>query len=439
MGELKMPNDQFYGWKLLAVFWAVIFLNFAFPTFGMSVVNTDMARAMHLDRKELGLAYSAFSLMAGLPGPLVGLSINKFGIRFTQVVGSLLVACGALLMALVVHTAVQAILILGVFVGFGAAMSGTIAPQVGMARWFHQKRAFAISTLLTASGIGGFAAVPILNRIIATAGGNWRAAWWCMGSMSLAAALVAAIFIKESPAQMGQTPDGIAPADARVSVVAAGSKPRSGVFKTTEMWSLGEVLRSPTLWLLIPTYLGFFAGFFIFIAHGISHLEGLGHSRAAAAESLSVLLLSSLIGQFAMAVLGDRVEPRYIFAVAVCLFGFGIWLATRAVSAESLYPYAICMGSGFGAAFTGMATILSNYYGPKIYPLVLGVTTPVGTIVGAMGPVAAGYFYDKYGTYNPVFSAIAGLCFASAILLMFAKPPVRNAARSKIATAPQVT
>jgi MFS family permease len=432
-----VPKNEFYGWKLLGIFWAVIFLNFAFPTFGMSVVNTDMARAMHLDRKELGLAYSAFSLMAGLPSPLVGLSINKFGIRFTQVVGSLLVACGALLMALVAHTELQAILILGVFVGFGAAMAGTIAPQVGMARWFHQKRAFAISTLLTASGIGGFAAVPLLNRIIAAAGGNWRAAWWCMGSMSLAAALVAAIFIKESPAQMGQTPDGIPVGDAPVAK--AGSKPRSGVFKTTETWSLGEVLRSPTLWLLIPTYLGFFAGFFIFIAHGISHLEGLGHSPAAAARSLSLLLLSSLLGQFAMAVLGDRVEPRYIFAVAVCLFGFGIWLATRAVSAESLYPYAICMGSGFGAAFTGMATILSNYYGPKIYPLVLGVTTPVGTIVGSMGPVIAGSFYDKHGTYGPVFTAVAGICFASAVLLMFAKPPVRKSARGKIVPAPQAT
>jgi MFS family permease len=433
-----VAKDGFYGWKLLGIFWVVIFLNFAFPTFGMSVVNTDMARAMHLNRKELGLAYSAFSLMAGLPSPLVGMSINRFGIRFTQVVGSLLVACGALLMALAAHTALEAILILGVFVGFGAAMSGTIAPQVGMARWFHEKRAFAMSTLLTASGIGGFAAVPLLNRTIAASGGNWRAAWWCMGSMSLAAALVAAIFIKESPAQMGQTPDGIS-LGGGVPRAVAGSKPRLRVFKTTEMWSLSEVLKSPTLWLLLPTYLGFFAGFFIFIAHGISHLEGLGHSPAAAARSLSLLLLSSLLGQFAMAVLGDRVEPRYIFAVAVCLFGLGIWLATRAVSAESLYPYAISMGSGFGAAFTGMATILSNYYGPKIYPLVLGVTTPVGTIVGAMGPVIAGSFYDKHGTYGPVFSAVAGICFASAVLLMFAKPPMRKSARATIAPAAQVT
>ena len=55
----------------------------------MSVVNTDMARARHLNHKEFGLAYSAFSLMAGLPAPLAAMSINKFGIRFTMVTGAL--------------------------------------------------------------------------------------------------------------------------------------------------------------------------------------------------------------------------------------------------------------------------------------------------------------------------------------------------------------
>jgi MFS family permease len=306
-----------------------------------------------------------------------------------------------------------------------------------MARWFREKRARAISILLTASGIGGFAAVPLLNRIIAGSGGNWRMAWWWMGTMSLCAAALAALFVKESPAQLGQMPDGIAPG--RSSGAAASPKHRSEVFKTTEEWTLGDALKSRTLWLLMPTYLGFFMGFFIYISHGISHLEGLGHTPSEAARSLSALLLSSLIGQFAVAALGDRIEPRYIFAVAVCLFGLGLLLAVRAVGPVSLYPYAICMGSGFGAAFTCLATILGNYYGPRVYPLVLGITTPIGTILGAFGPVIAGWFYDKYGTYAPVFSIVAGLCFASAILLVFARPPVRSAAHTKIAPAAQAT
>jgi MFS family permease len=423
--ETKMPEKPFYGWKLLFVFWVIMVLNFTFPTFGTSVVNTYMAKAMHLNRKELGLAFSIFSLMAGLPSPLVAMCINKFGLRRTLVVGTLFASFGSFLMALVVKSTTEAIVIFGFIVGSGVAMAGTLPPQVGVSRWFYKKRARAMSLLLTSSGIGGFIAVPTLNYVIARYH-TWRAAWFCMAAMSLVAALVAAIFVKESPAQMGQLPDADSADDAPAAPRESAVKTSRGVYKTTEDWTLGEALRTPTWWMLAFTYLGFFMGFFIYIAHGILHLEGLGHSPGEAAKSISIILISSMIGQFTVAVLGDRVEPRYLSAVAVCLYGTGTLLAIHAVSTQTMYVYAILMGAGFSTAFTCLQTVLSNYYGLKVYPALLGVTLPVGTILGAVGPAAAGYFYDKYGTYAQVFEVVAALCFASAILYLLAVPPVRR-------------
>jgi MFS family permease len=420
-----MPKKSFYGWKLLGVFWLLMVLNFAFPTFGMSVVNAYMAASMHFDRKELGLAYSVFTLMGGLPGPVVGWSINRFGIRATMLSGIALVGCGAVLMAAVVHTMFQVILVLALVVGFGACLSGTIAPQVGVARWFHAKRARAMSLYFTASGIGGFAAVPLLNHVIAASGGNWRSAWWFMAAMSLSAVILGALLIREDPAQLGQLPDGGEAAPASRSDAVAKKTVRI-VFKTTEDWTLGETLRSPVLWLLILTYLGFFMGFFIYLAHGIVNLEGLGHSPAAASQSIAIMMLCTLIGQFTVAALGDRIETRYLFAIAVVVFGVGIALATHATGTLALYPYAACMGAGFGAGYTCLATIQSNYFGPKVYPLVLGVTTPLGTILGAVGPVIAGWFYDSYHTYTQIFYLVAAACFATALLLLFARPPTRR-------------
>jgi len=438
--ESTSQQKPFYGWKLLIVFWAIIILNFTFPTFGTSVVNTYMAKAMHLNRERLGLAFSVFSLMAGLPGPLVAESINRLGIRFTLVAGTLLTSCGALLMASYVKTTFQAILVLGLIVGAGAAMAGTMAPQVGTARWFHRKRARAMSLMLTASGLGGCIAVPTLQGVVARFGGNWRAAWWCMALMSLAGALVAAAFVKESPAQMGQVPDGEDAADPPSSTAAADSRSaRRGVFKTTEDWTLGEALRSPTLWLLVPTYLGFFMGFFIYVAHGIAHLEGLGHPPAEAARSLALIFGSSLIGQVAVATLGDRIEPRFLSAVAVCLYGGGTLLAIHATDTVTMYVYACMMGAGFGTAFTCLMTIQSNYFGPKVYPALLGITTPVGTILGAIGPELAGRYFDRYGTYAGVFEIVAALCFASAVMYLLAAPPVRRPAAKRVSPATQET
>jgi len=429
-----VSQRPFYGWKLLVVFWTIIILNFAFPTFGTSVVNTYMAKAMHLNRERLGLAFSVFSLMAGLPGPLVAQSIDRLGIRVTLVIGCLLTSCGSLLMASYVKTVSQAILVLGLIVGAGGAMAGTIAPQVGMARWFHKKRARAMSLVLSASGFGGCVAVPTLNAVIARFGGNWRAAWWCMALMSFLAVLVAAAFIKESPAQLGQLPDGADPADPRPAQPLPG-RARSGVFKTTDDWSLGEALRSPTLWLLVPTYIGFFMGFFIYVAHGISHLIGLGHPPAEAARSIALIFGSSLIGQVVVATLGDRVEPRFLSAVAVCLYGGGTLLAIHAVDVTTMYVYAIMMGAGFGTAFTCLMTIQSNYYGPKVYPALLGITTPFGTVVGSVGPVVAGRYFDRFGTYAGVFEVVAALCFLSAVMYLLATPPVRRAPAKSVSPA----
>ena len=315
------------------------------------------------------------------------------------------------------------------------ALAGTIGPQVGIARWFYKKRGRAMSLMLTSSGIGGFIAVPTLNRAIARAGGDWRAAWWLMSCMSLVAALIAAIFVRDSPAQLGQLPDGDMMTDAASSPDAGVSRARKGVYKTTENWTLGEAFRTRTLWLLIFTYLGFFMGFFIYIAHGMRHLEGLGYAPGKAAESISIVLISSMIGQATVAVIGDRIEPRLISAAAVCLYGAGTLLAIHAETPAMMYSYAILMGWGFSMAFTCMATILSNYYGLKVYPALLGITTPLGTILGAIGPVTAGYFYDRYGSYRQIFSIVAAICFASAILYLLAKPPVRRLPSATVAPA----
>ena len=422
-----MPSKRFYGWKLLVFFWLIIVLNFCFPTFGTSVVNTYMAKAMHLSGKEHGLAFTVFSLMAGLPGPLVAISIRRWGIRPTLIAGTLIASAGAFLMATWASTLPRAITAYGIVVGAGVALAGTIGPQVGVARWFHRNRGRAMSLMLTASGIGGFIAVPTLNAVIARAGGDWRAAWRLMCGMSLVAAVIAAIFVRESPEQMGQLPDGDAEAIPAGSAAArAGNTRGGGVYKTTEDWTLAEALRTRTLWLLILTYLGFFMGFFIYITHGMRHLEALGYAPGRAAESISIVLISSMIGQATVAVIGDRVEPRFISAVAVCLYGSGTLLAIHAVTPAMMYSYAILMGTGFSMAFTCMATILSNYYGPKVYPSLLGVTTPLGTTLGAVGPVAAGALYDHFHSYGQVFALVGGVCFASAVLYLLAKPPVRS-------------
>jgi MFS family permease len=83
-----MTKASFYGWKLLAAFWFIYLVNLGFPTYGQSVINAYMAKDLHLDRAMLGLAFSIYMAMVGLPGPAVAAIVNKIGVRFTLLIGS---------------------------------------------------------------------------------------------------------------------------------------------------------------------------------------------------------------------------------------------------------------------------------------------------------------------------------------------------------------
>jgi len=244
-----VEKTDFYGWKLLAVFWLVLFVNLAFPAYGSSVINAYMGADLHLDRKMLGLPYSVYMIMSGLPAPLVAMCVNRKGVRFTLVLGSLFVITGSVIMALFVSSALGAALAFGLIVGTGVATGGALATQTGVTYWFVKRRALALSILLSGGGIGGFVAAKLLNGVILAAHGNWRMGWWVVAGLSALVAVIAAVFVKERPADLGQQPDGI-PTDAGSASKGVASGNRTGHI-TTEQWTYGEVVRSPQLWLML--------------------------------------------------------------------------------------------------------------------------------------------------------------------------------------------
>lgn len=418
-------QSDFYGWKLLGIFWLILFTNFAFPLYGASVVNTYMAADLRLDRSALGIAYGLFQWMAGLPAPLVAICINKKGVRFTMALGCVTVMIGALLMGFVVRTGWQAELVYGVIIGVGALSAGVLPAQTGISRWFVKSKARAITLVHTGIAFGGFVAVPALNFIIAGFHGNWRVGWWLMAGLSTIAALLVLFFVKERPADLGQLPDGRATSEPAASFDAHPSAGR-GVYKTSAEWTVAEAFHTPAIWMLMVSIIGFSAGYPLFIAHGVAHLGDLGNSATAAAFSISIMVGSSLGGTLLFAAVADRIEPRRIMAAASLIFGIGMLLAIKASGPIGLYAYAVCLGSGFGAAFSATMALPANYFGMRAYAPVLGILMAVGTTAGAAGPFAAGYSFDHFGSYTPAFYFVSGLSFAAAVLLLFMTPPAKS-------------
>jgi len=419
-------KTDFYGWKLLVAMWCVLFVNLAFPFYGASVINTYMALDFNLDRRILGLIVTVFTLTSGLNSPVAAFVINKIGVRYTMLIGGSLILLSALTMASFVDSGMQAVVIFGVIAGTGVVSGGALTAQAIVANWFVRRRALALSLVLSAPGIGGFIAAPLLNHVISSADGNWRVGWWLVAGLCCFSISVTALFIKDKPANIGQFPDGIAPGAKSDQGSGHESHSRFKVYRTTEDWKFSEAIRQPALWLVMFCVIGFGSTFTLFQAHGVIHLQDLGFAPEVAARSISIMSISTLIGNFIIGALGDRIEPRYLWVMTISCSGLAMLLGPSVSSSFEIYPYVVLLGIGFGGSVVCVMTLLGNYFGNGPYTSVVGCTM-AAQIIGSSGvPVLAGVIFDHYGSYNPVFYSLAVMCFCCLTLLLLVRPPKRQ-------------
>jgi MFS family permease len=403
---------------MLAALWGVMFLNLGFPAYGPAVINAAMAKDLGLHREMLGNMFSVYMIMSGLPGPLVAVSVNRFGVRKTLVLGSAFIIIGALLMATVVTSGMGGMLCFGLLVGTGVATGAALASQAGLARWFVRRRSLALSVLYSAGAIGGFVAAPLLNRLIQVSG-TWRAGWWLLAALSGIAACIALIFVRERPEDVGQAADGF-------GAVAADGRPHADTrppFVTRREWTFRDAVRNPTYWVLLISLLGTSGGYTLFLAHGVVHLQDLGHSAGMGAWAVGTMTVTGLFGKLILATLGDRIDPRYIFALFMAVFAVGLLLIVDARATWQVFSFATCFGIGFGGGLVCFMSVLSNYYGTRAFASLAGLAVAINTTVSAIAPKVAGHLFDQGVGYAATFYFLAAWGFISAVVLIFTRRP----------------
>ncbi|HTX24369.1 MAG TPA: MFS transporter [Steroidobacteraceae bacterium] len=433
-----MGNSGFYGWKLVGAFWVIVFINLAFAAYGSPVMNAAMAQQMHLSRTLAGLPYSLYIVMSALPSVLIAVLVRSIGVRRTVVLGSLLILAGCLMMATVVHSAIGATLVFGVVIACGVCAGGVFGTQPGVMLWFVRQRGLAIALVYSGGAVGGLFAAPLLNRVITAAGGNWRAGWWLYAALAAISTTVAAVCVRDRPSDLGQQPYGAEaapPAGRGESTVAERTRTRAAepgigarrpAFISVERWTFAEVMRSGRFWIMVLALCGGSAGYTLFLAQGVLHLKDLGFDSTQAALALSVTTGSALLGKAPLALFGDRLDPRYIWAITSAVFGLGLILVIHPRTMLEVYLFSICVGIGWGGCIVGMMTTLGNYYGAEVFAAAAGVGGAVNTVISFCASIIGGMVYDRLGSYAPTLLSLAAWCVAGAIALALVGRPVRR-------------
>src|SRR5262245_35514936 len=199
-----MPTSRvFYGW------WVV--LAFSFMTFTSTGIRHAVGPFLKPIVADLGLDRASFSLVIavslflyGVFGLIVGWALDRFGVRVTASVATLLLVVSLVLTAQV-RNFWEFAAVYGVLLPLGLAVTGPVMASGVVARWFSRRRGTALSLLGSASMTGMSLLVPLVTWLILAYG--WRSAYMLIALGVLAAMLpLSPWVIRESPESMRLAP-----------------------------------------------------------------------------------------------------------------------------------------------------------------------------------------------------------------------------------------
>ena len=119
--------------------------------------------------------------------------------------------------------------------------------------------------------------------------------------------------------------------------------------------------------------------------------------------------------------ISDAVGWRRTLALA--LFGMALslpWLLFLNAS-WMLYAFALCYGVCHGIRVPAQLGILEQTFGLSSLGQLIGISTAIGQVCGAMAPYVAGFIYDQTGSYSVVFYILMAMLITTGILAVMIK------------------
>lgn len=409
---------DFYGWKLVGVVWIIYFLNMGFGLYGGTVINPVMLKEIPMERATFGLAYTLLNFFVGFPSLLQAASVARWGVRGTFAIGSAIIVAGCLWMSFLATAPWHYLVGFGVLIGTGLGFGTIICLSTAITRWFVRYRGRAMAIGFTASGFAGFIAAPLMNRIILANGGNWRIGWLITAGVAIVSAIIALLFIREKPEDLGQVPDGIE--------VAAENDRSVNVLATSHNWSVQEAYRTTSFWMVFIGACSCQFPFWLFTAHWIMHLKGLGIASDKYAFAMGLFTMGSIFGRLIGGWLMDKMSARYAFMLGLSCYFIGSILAIK-ISGQTMimaYTAGIMYGAAFGWSWVCLNTTTGNFFGVRAYPKLNGTILMLSAALCSPAAIIGGKLFDIYQSYTPAFVLNMIVAAFGIAALIFARMPV---------------
>ena len=238
-------------------------------------------------------------------------------------------------------------------------------------------------------------------------------------------------------------PDGDAVEEPDPSIPVGGPSDRAGAIQARSTVSAQEMpdftpkqaLRTSAFWFIAISH-----SFSLLIVgsvtiHEIPLLVDAGLSEVTAAGVLSFMTAVAMVGRITGGYIGDRFGMKPTLMACFVMMSVGLVVLATAQTVGQAALFAILYGLGYGARAPLLIALRGEYFGPRNFATIMGLSQPIMVIGSFSGPVAAGFAYDLQGSYRMVFTVIALLNLAGAMFVFFIKKPVLPQRRESLSIA----
>ena len=395
----------FYGWYIVMAHMSLHFYISMVWVYGIGAFFNPIVAELGWTRTQFSLAASLNRLEGSVATPVEGYLVDRFGPRKLVLVGVPLVVIALILLSRV-HSLIT---FYGAYllVALGTSACLGIPFTVAVARWFRQRRGWAMGWLFSGATFSGLF-LPLV--ILGNDELGWRTTMLLCGLGFLPLGLIAIAVVRDRPEPYGYLPDGVDPGEE----TAAPENPSRGAPAPAASGATAiEALRTPAFWALTLIFGIASMGPSGMFLHQIAYFRSIGFTAAAAASTVGTFTLLSGIGRIGAGWVMDRMDYRWVLAGLVGLNVAGFLVLLNVTQYWHSVVYSLLFGVSFGGGIPARPIIVSGLFGTRAFGTIQGLIQSLTVVGGVVAPILMAWVYDTTGSYRAAILLLTALIGAA--------------------------
>lgn len=399
-----MSPSPHYRWYIVALTLVNQALALGVLVYSFALFVVPWLDEFEVSRSKIMLAILSFQIVTGLLSPVLGRYMDQFAMRLLVLSGALAMSLGLFLLSLATEFW-QIVALHVTLLPVGMILTGTLASQTMVSKWFTEKRGLAIGVSSMGTSLGGLSVPLVTTWLIGQQG--WQGAYLVLAMLSLILLVpLNYLVLRHDP-----------------PILRLQASETSGVEMKT--WTTRQILESWAFWIPVLALIPINAAFGGTQFNLGAYMSDLGFGQAVAAQLIAITSGAMIVGKLFFGSLGDRVDHRKLYWLMAGMLLVSMYFYEGSPGRPALFLAASLQGFATGGVMPMMGIMYSSRFGTLSFGRVLGLVN-LFLMIGSFGSILSGWIFDLTQSYDAAFQVFALLLLPGTIVMYFLPAKATN-------------